>query len=208
MPQRHVASLQNLTAFADLDSRLSNKLDKMEKSVIASKRGKMARDKNDYESNNVYTWEKNTVCLQSITEKPWQTSQFLGSGERSADNTLARTMSDSSPDRSTGSVETTRSNGHSNAGNPRRSGHTKKKKSSIKKTRRGGSRYKNSKQHTLQPTRQNEKMSFSILNISKRPLKEEEISLLSKGPNFCPNRHFDLFNTILDVNRFFPFLNT
>lgn len=45
-------------------------------------------------------------------------------------------------------------------------------------------------------------MSFTVFNISKRLLNEEEINLLSKGLNFSPNRHFDLFHTILDVNRF------
>lgn len=29
-----------------------------------------------------------------------------------------------------------------------------------------------------------------------------ELSLLSMGLNFCPQRHFNLFNTIVDTNRF------
>lgn len=45
-------------------------------------------------------------------------------------------------------------------------------------------------------------MSCSVMNISARPLTEEETRLLTKGLNFCPIKHFNPFGTILDVNKF------
>lgn len=110
--QSELASSQNLAAFTDLDSRLSNKLDKMEKSVIASKRGKMARDKNDYENNKTYTWKRPVFSRNRSRRNRGKQVSFSDQESDLADNSLARTMSDSSLDRSTGSVETNRSNNH------------------------------------------------------------------------------------------------
>lgn len=45
-------------------------------------------------------------------------------------------------------------------------------------------------------------ITFKVINISKRILNDDETNLLSRGLNFCPNRHFDLFGTLLDVNKF------
>lgn len=53
--QKDLTALQTHTGFTDLDGRLNKKLDKMERSVTDSKKGKMARDKDEYESNKVYT---------------------------------------------------------------------------------------------------------------------------------------------------------
>lgn len=47
-----------------------------------------------------------------------------------------------------------------------------------------------------------EEINNSVINLSKRPLNAEEFNLLAKGLNFCPSRHFNLFETILDVNKF------
>lgn len=41
-----------------------------------------------------------------------------------------------------------------------------------------------------------------MLNLSKASLTAAEISLLSKGLSFAPQSHFDIFSTLLDVNRF------
>lgn len=38
--------------------------------------------------------------------------------------------------------------------------------------------------------------------MSQCPLSNAELSLLSKGLNFCPTKHFDSFSTILDVHKF------
>lgn len=40
-----------------------------------------------------------------------------------------------------------------------------------------------------------------MVNLSARSLSELDVSLLSKGLNFCPSNQFDLFGTILDVNK-------
>lgn len=41
----------------------------------------------------------------------------------------------------------------------------------------------------------------NVLNLSKRTMKDTEVSLLTRGLNFCPITQFDLFSTVLDVNR-------
>lgn len=73
--QKDLIALQTHTGFTNLDGRLN--LDKMERSVIDSKKGKMARDKNDYESNKVYTLKKKHNFPYSTTQKPGQTGQLL-----------------------------------------------------------------------------------------------------------------------------------
>lgn len=42
----------------------------------------------------------------------------------------------------------------------------------------------------------------NVLNLSNRTLTISEASLLSKGMSFNPQRHFNLFETILDINKF------
>lgn len=38
--------------------------------------------------------------------------------------------------------------------------------------------------------------------MSGRVLGPPELSLLSKGLHFCPSEHFDIFGTLLDINKF------
>lgn len=42
----------------------------------------------------------------------------------------------------------------------------------------------------------------TVLNISGEELTFGELSILEKGLSFVPNRHFDLFETIVDINKF------
>lgn len=68
------------------------------------------------------------------------------------------------------------------------------------KERRQG--HKSPKGHSLYFEGQNKEINLNVINVSNRILKDEEKSLLAKGLHFCLNRHFDLFGTILDVNKF------
>lgn len=45
------------------------------------------------------------------------------------------------------------------------------------------------------------KQRLNVINLSAGSLSDSDVSLLSKGLNFCPSHHFDLFSTILDVNK-------
>lgn len=42
----------------------------------------------------------------------------------------------------------------------------------------------------------------NVLYVSGRVLTPPELSLLSKGLHFFPSEHFDIFGTLLDINRF------
>lgn len=42
----------------------------------------------------------------------------------------------------------------------------------------------------------------NVLNLSQRHLSSNKKSLHSRGLHCCPNRHFSLFDTILDVSTF------
>lgn len=42
----------------------------------------------------------------------------------------------------------------------------------------------------------------NVLTISDKTLSPEKTSLLSKGLDFCPERHFNISETILDINKF------
>lgn len=53
--QKDLTVLQTHAGFTKLDGHLNKKLDKMEKFGIDNKRGKMTRDRIDYENNKVYT---------------------------------------------------------------------------------------------------------------------------------------------------------
>lgn len=76
----------------------------------------------------------------------------------------------------------------------------KEKTQPHKKTRRGGQR--NRQKRWLCSERAQSEVSHSVLNLSKKTLSTEDITLLSMGLNFSPKRHFNLFDTILDVNKF------
>lgn len=41
----------------------------------------------------------------------------------------------------------------------------------------------------------------NVLNLSSKELSDTEVCLLSKGLSFVPSVYFDIFNTILDVNK-------
>lgn len=68
-----------------------------------------------------------------------------------------------------------------------------------KKTRRGGR--KTRKRGILFPQTPDTEELINVINVSQRVLTPET-SLLSKGLNFCPSRHFDIFWTLLDIHRF------
>lgn len=146
--------------------------------------------------------EKTTIYPKVITQESRETSQFFWprkwTSRRHSCSYNVRFLS-RSLHRSYGTSKKQQSPQH---WKPSQVRPHKEKEIVYKKTRRGGRRHKNPKQCTLHSTGQNKEINSNVLNISKRPLKEKEISLLAKGLNFCPNRHFDLFNTILDVNRF------
>lgn len=56
--QNEITPLQHLPVFGDLDINLNNKLDKKEKDIIATKKDKLMRDKEDYKTDTVYLWRK------------------------------------------------------------------------------------------------------------------------------------------------------
>lgn len=41
-----------------------------------------------------------------------------------------------------------------------------------------------------------------VINLSSQILSEEQISVLSKGLGFAPFKNFNMFSTLLDINRF------
>lgn len=41
-----------------------------------------------------------------------------------------------------------------------------------------------------------------MLNLSTKVISFHQISVLSRGLTFAPTVHFDLYNTILDVNKY------
>lgn len=56
--QKELADHQLKPFYAELDGQLNKKLDKLERSVISTKKDKRIRDQLDYDTNNVYTWKK------------------------------------------------------------------------------------------------------------------------------------------------------
>lgn len=105
----------------------------MERAVIDTKKGKMARDKDDYQGNKVYTWHKPLYKSNRSRKNRGKRVSFSDHEGESADNTLARTMSNSSFDRSPTPPESIRSTNSRSPGNPHRSRQTKKKKPSTKR---------------------------------------------------------------------------
>lgn len=87
-------------------------------------------------------------------------------------------------------------------GNPHGLGQTKKKKSSIKKPGEEAGETKAQKDTHYSSAGQNKEIIRNVVNISNRTLKDEEISLLARALNFCPDKHFEHFGTLLDVNKF------
>lgn len=79
------------------------------------------------------------------------------------------------------------------------------KKSRPKKTRRGQNRRRYRRWQSLSetnPDTQDLTGPWNVLNLSNRTLTLEETSLLSKGLNIFLLRHFNVLDTILDINKF------
>lgn len=131
--QKDLTTSQTSKGFAELDEKLNRKLDRMEKAVIDTKKGKMARDKDDYQGNSVYTWNRSFHNSSKFRKNRGKRVSFSDHEGESADNTLARTASNSSLDRSLTPSEPIRSTKSQASGNPHRSRPTKKKKSSSRR---------------------------------------------------------------------------
>lgn len=188
--------------FQELDIKLYH----MEKRIIENKKEKVLRDRYDYESNIVYFWKKPQFQFRSRkASSPGSLGKHVSFSDTEIailDYTMAETASNTSPKRND------RGNIHHPAGhylNPQPSLPLKRKKKkreketkSPQKIRRGGRRRKK----LLQPNRTTTENTVNVLNLSKRELTISETTLLAKGLNFLPIRHFNLFETVLDVNKF------
>lgn len=99
--QKELTPLQSHTEFSTLDGNLNKRLDKLEKSVIDTKRGKMNRDNTDYESGRVYVWKKSSFQTNRPRRNRKKTVGFSDPESEFAYDTLGTTGSDSSPERTT-----------------------------------------------------------------------------------------------------------
>lgn len=59
--QKELAELQHMTLYAELDSQLTKRMDKLEREVIANKKDKKNRDQFDYDTGKVFSWKKKTL---------------------------------------------------------------------------------------------------------------------------------------------------
>lgn len=133
--QKDLSTLQNHIGFSELDGRLNKKLDKVEKSVINNKKGKMTRDRIDYENNNVYRCKEPQFFSGRSCKHQRKRVSFSDQETELANDTLATTASDSSPERPSTSAGSDRPNNGRNSGHP----HGFNKKAKKKPTKgRGG----------------------------------------------------------------------
>lgn len=127
--QKDLTSLQTHPEFANLDGKLNKKLDKLEKYVIDTKKGKQTRDCIDYESNKVYVWKQLPYQSRRSHKNRTKKVSFSDFENETAYDTLATSGSESSPDRNMLSPtpmldEGTRSSGYPHGSNKE----TRKKK--------------------------------------------------------------------------------
>lgn len=77
------------------------------------------------------------------------------------------------------------------------------KKRGKRRSRKRWKRKRGSIEPTLQYQDQESlNQEIPVMNLSAGILSQVEIDVLSRGLNFCPTRKFNVYNTILDVNRF------
>lgn len=159
----------------------------------------MTRDCIDYESNSVYIWKKTQYQSGRPRKNKGKRVSFSDQENDVASDTLATTGSESSPYRATTSPGLSTNEGTHINRHPHGPDMKAKKNNVTPKER--GKKHK-SKENTIYPVRENEIKISNVLNIYSRTLSVEENALLSKGHNFCPTKHFNLFGTLLDVNKF------
>lgn len=97
--QKELADHQSKPGYAELDDQLNKKLDKLERSVISTKKDKRIRDQLDYDTNNVYTWKK--PSFRSNRPRRASSKKRVSFSDAEGDqtqDTLAATGTDSSSD--------------------------------------------------------------------------------------------------------------
>lgn len=92
----------------------------------------MTRDQIDYENNKVYTWKKPLFFPNCLRRNSGKQVSFFDQNEP-ADDTLAHTASDSSPEQPRTSTGIIRSGNGWSPGNPHGANKKAKKKLTIKK---------------------------------------------------------------------------
>lgn len=96
--QKELADHQSKPGYAELDGQLNKKLDKLERSVISTKKDKRIRDQLDYDTH-VYTWKK--PSLRSYRPRRASSKKRVSFSDAEGDqaqDTLAAMGTDSSLD--------------------------------------------------------------------------------------------------------------
>ncbi|OCT83472.1 hypothetical protein XELAEV_18026014mg [Xenopus laevis] len=210
-------SLDKTPELERLDSQLKIYLQKLEVSVSARKRRKLKRDKRDYENNMVYLWHRpksiltlrhknksgnhsqnKSVSFSSISSDSGGETSFCTEDMEMTSLCSTRrgpTEADLEDLEGTGPVPKTKENGKEGVGET--------VQSDRRKTRRGGRQRSHGKKIWSTPELDEEGQEpLNIVNISSVTLTKAQECVLSHGLSFAPTHHFNLFNTLLDVNRF------
>lgn len=129
--QKELTSLQTHPDFMELDGKLNKKLDKLEKYVIDTKKGKKTRDCIDYESNSVYVWRQPQYQSKRPPKNRIKKVSFSDLENEVAYDTMATSGSESSPDRGTTPSGSSMNEGIQSIGHPHGSNKEAKRKITI-----------------------------------------------------------------------------
>ena len=111
-----------------MDGKLNKKLDKLERHVIDTKKGKQTRDRIDYESHNVYVWKQLPYQHKRGRKNRAKKVSFSDFDSEAAYDTQATSGSESSPDRGNIPTKPSNSEGTRSGGHPRVSNKEARKK--------------------------------------------------------------------------------
>ncbi|CAJ0962904.1 unnamed protein product [Ranitomeya imitator] len=144
------------------------------------KRRKWNRDLEDYETGQIYAWQKeNTKPVWKKKGGPWN-NQRGGNINNLTNNNIT----------------------------PYRAGHHHGE--TIKRKRRGGKRHQRSQKKirkeqntTSEISNIQEEGSELVINISSKTLTSSQVSILSKGLSFVPCAHTNWFDLQIDLEKFF-----
>ena len=125
--------MQTHPDFADLDGKLNKRLDKLEKLVIETKKGKQLRDRADYENNKVYIRTQFPFQSRRPRKNRIKKVSFSDIENDVAYDTLATSGSESSPDRPNTTLNSQPDQEPQSDGHPHGNKDTKKRKSTIKR---------------------------------------------------------------------------
>ncbi|KAM8945703.1 myocardin [Pelodytes ibericus] len=201
--------------FDEFSLKLAAYKEKLEVEISTTKKDKFQRDRMDYSRNEVYQWKR-----RNFSKRQHQRGASSKSILRKASKDQRRvSFSGTETSGNEGGSSVSSASSHTGSGGPRTSrlerlsmmesdgsDDSNQVAPYLIQTKKNRRRKRRSfKINQSGPTVEQEELvanGSNIINLSNFPLNTDHVNVLSLGLSFSPTNHFNLFSTLVDVNRF------